>query len=159
MAFEKYVLSFDRTYTMTAEGLAAKMKYAPELGEDVSTTADEHIDRCVYNPNLRIVPYLDGKVTAADKVSLRKLIEFTRYKYFTSFDVDWASAEFPLVTNHCALPIFNIKQEELVLKYVTTANGFKNIKRTPFVESEWGMKKVSYLPEVEKMYSRFMAEK
>ena len=157
--FEKYVLSFDRTYTMTAEGLAAKMKYAPELGEDVSPTADEHIDRCVYNPNLRIVPYLDGKVTAADKVSLRKLIEFTRYKYFTSFDVDWASAEFPLVTDHSALPIFDVDQEEIVMKYITSSNGFKNIKRIAFIESEWDKKKVTFLPEVEEMYSHFMAEK
>lgn len=159
MDFQRYVLTFDRTFTMTAEGLAAKIKYSPELGEDVSTNPEEHIDRCVYNPNLRIVPYLDGKVTAADKVSLRKLIEFTRYKYFTSFDVDWASAEFPVVTNHHALPIFNDEQEAVVLKYITKDNGFKNIKKKEYIENDWQMKKVKYLPEVEKMYSHFMSAK
>lgn len=157
--FEKYVLTFDRVYTMTADGLAAKIKYSPELGEDVATNPEEHIDRCVYNPNFRLIPYLDGKISDIDKILLRRIVEYTRLRYFTPFDIDWASAEFPLVTNHHALPILNIKQEELVLKYVTTANGFKNIKRVPFIESEWGMKKVSYLPEVEKMYSNFMGEK
>ena len=157
--FEKYVLTFDRVYTMTADGLAAKIKYSPELGEDVATNPEEHIDRCVYNPNLRLIPYLDGKISYIDKILLRRIVEYTRLRYFTPFDIDYGSQGFPVITNHHALPIFNDEQEELVLKYVTTANGFKNIKRIPFIESEWGMKKVSYLPEVEKMYSHFMSAK
>ena len=156
--FEKYVLSFDRTYTMTAEGLEAKIKYAPELAENVST-ADEHINNAVYNPNLRIVPYLDGKIRDPDKLILRRVVEFTRFRYFTSFDVDYTSGEFPVVTNHCELPIFTEYQESVVLKYINKDNGFRNIKKKEYIENDWQMKKVKYLPEVEKMYSRFLAEK
>lgn len=157
--FREYVLSFDRAYTMTAEGLAAKIKYAPELGEDISTNMEDHIDRCVYNPNLRIVPYLDGKISDIDKVLLRRIVEFTRFRYFTSFDVDYTSGEFPVVTNHCELPIFTEYQESVVLKYINKDNGFRNIKNKEYIENDWQMKKLKYLPEVEKVYSRFMAEK
>lgn len=156
MAFEEYVLSFDRTYTMTAEGLAAKIKYSPELGEDVSTNPEEHIDRCVYNPNLRIVPYLDGKISDIDKILLRRIVEYTRLRYFTPFDIDYGSQRFPVITNRHALPIFNDEQEAVVLKYITKDNGFKNIKKKEYIENDWQMKKVKYLPEVEKMYANFM---
>jgi hypothetical protein len=36
------------------------------------------------------------------------------------------------------------------------SNGFRNIKMIDFNENEWEKKKVSFLPEVEEMYSRFM---
>lgn len=156
--FEKYVLCFDRVHTMTGEGLASRFTYSPEIGDDVATEPEEHIDRCVYNPNLLILPQLDGKIDNLDKVELRKIIEFTRFKYFTLYDVNYASFEFPVVTDHCALPIFNESEEELVLKYITSFNGFKNIKKTPFVESEWEKKKLKYLPEVEKLYSAWLTK-
>jgi hypothetical protein len=122
-------------------------------------TVAEHIKKSVYNPNLRIVPYLDDKIRDPDKIALRKIIEFTRFKYFTSFDVDYTSGEFPVVTNHCELPIFTEYQESVVLKYITTSNGFKNIEKKEYIENDWQMKKVKYLPEVEKMYSNFMKAK
>lgn len=131
----------------------------PELVNDVSTNPTEHIEKCVYNPNLSIVPYLDGKIRDPDKFSMRKIIQYTRFKYYTHFDVNYASKEFPVVTNHYSLPIFNTEEEAIVLKYITTNNGFRNIKKVPFVESEWCMKKLKYLPEVEEMYSRFMEAK
>lgn len=159
MAFEKYVLSFDRKHTATAEMLAAKFKYSAEFVNDTSTNPAEHIEKCVYNPNLNILPYLDGKIKDPDKFSMRKIIHYTRFRYYTHYDVDYASKEFPVVTDHCALPIFDEAKETVVLKYITTINGFKNIKKVPFVESEWNMKKLKYLPEVEEMYSRFIAEK
>lgn len=157
--FEKYVLQFDRAHAATAEMLAAKFKYSPELGDTASTDPDTHIERCVYNPNLLILPYLDGKVSNIVKADLRKVIEFTRFRYFTHYDVDYASKEFPVVTDHCSLPIFNDVDEAIVRYYITTDNGFRNIKRSPFIESEWEKKKVSFLPEVEEMYSHFIAEK
>lgn len=159
MAFEKYVLCFDRKHTATAEMLAAKFAQSPELVNDVSTNPTEHIEKCVYNPNLSIVPYLDGKIRDPDKFSMRKIIQYTRFKYYTHFDVNYASKEFPVVTDHYSLPIFNAEEEAIVLKYITTNNGFRNIKKVPFVESEWCMKKLKYLPEVEEMYSRFMEAK
>lgn len=159
MTFEKYVLSFDRKHTATAEMLAAKFKYSPELGDVVSTDPTEHIDRCVYNPNLSILPFLNGKISDSDKRIMRKVIEFTRFKHYTSFDVNYASKDFPVVTDHCALVIFNQTEEAIVLKYITMSNGFRNIKMIDFNENEWEKKKVSFLPEVEEMYSRFMAEK
>ena len=157
--FEKYVLTFDRAYTMTADGLAAKIKYAPELAEDISTNVEDHIDRCVYNPNLRIVPYLDGKISDIDKVLLRRIVEYTRLRYFTPFDIDWASRELPVVTNHCALPIFDVDQEAVVLKYINQNNGFRNTKKKEYIETDWQKKHVTFLPEVEKMYSNFMEAK
>lgn len=159
MAFEKYVLQFDRVHTATAEKLAAKIMNSPEFRDDVSTNPAEHIEKCVYNPNLNILPYLDGKIKDPDKFSMRKIIHYTRFKYYTHYDVNYASYEFPVVTDHCGLPISTEAEEEVVLKYITTINGFKNIKKAPFIESEWDMKKLKYLPEVEKVYSRFMAEK
>lgn len=158
MNFQKYVLSFDRSYTMTAEGLAAKMKYAPELGDDIPTV-EGHIDRCVYNPNLHIVSYLDGKIKGLDKVLLRRIVEYTRLRYFTPFDIDYASRELPVVTNHCALPIFDVDQEAVVLKYINQNNGFKNIKKKEYIENDWQKKHVTFLPEVESMYSRFLEAK
>ena len=157
MAFEKYVLCFERTHTATAEMLAAKIKYSAEFANDISPA--EHIEKCVYNPNLNILPYLDGKIRDPDKFVMRKIIHYTRFRYYTHYDINYASREFPVITDHCALPIFNEAKEAVVLKYITTNNGFKNIKKVPFVESEWDMKKIKYLPEVEEMYSRFMAEK
>lgn len=158
MTFEKYVLQFDRTYTMTADALAAKITNSPELGDDIPTV-EGHIGRCVYNPNLHIVSYLDGKIKGLDKVLLRRIVEYTRFRYFTPFDVDWASRELPVVTNHCALPIFDIDQEAIVLKYITKDNGFRNIKKIPFIETEWEKKKVRFLSEVEAGFSRFMESK
>ena len=157
--FEKYVLTFDRVHTMTAEGLAAKIKYSPEFRDDVSTNPAEHIDKCVYNPNLNILPHLDGKIRDPDKFSMRKIIHYSRFRYYTHYDVNYASFEFPVVTDHYSLPISTEAEETVVLKYITGFNGFKNIEKAPFVESEWIMKKVKYLPEVETMYSRFMEAK
>ena len=159
MAFEKYVLCFERKHTTTPEMLTAKINQSPELVNDASTNPAEHIEKCVYNPNLSIVPYLDSKLRDPDKFSMRKIIQYTRFKYYTNYDINYTSKEFPVVTDHCALPIFNIDQEAVVLKYITKNNGFRNIKKVQFVESEWGMKKVKYLPEVETMYSHFMGEK
>ena len=159
MAFEKYVLCFDRKHTATAEMLAAKFKYSPELGDVVSADPTEHIGRCVYNPNLGILPFLHGKISDRDKRIMRKVIEFTRFKHYTSFDVNYASKDFPVVTDHCALPIFDVDQEEIVLKYITTSNGFRNIKKVEYIENDWQKKKVAFLPEVESMYSRFMEAK
>lgn len=156
MAFEKYVLCFERKDTLTNKILAAKIKDSPELVDDVSTNPTEHIEKCVYNPNLSIVPYLDGKIRDPDKFSMRKIIQYTRFKYYTNYDVNYTSKEFPVVTDHYSLPIFNNEQEDVVLKYITMSNGFRNIKRIPFVESEWVMKKVKYLPEVEKLYSALL---
>ena len=155
--FETYVLRFDRIRTTTAEALVAKLKYSPELG-DTAATLEEHIEKCVYNPNLLILPYLDGKVSAIVKGDLRKVIEFTRFKYFTSFDVDYTTRDFPVVTDHCAIPIFNEVDEAIVLCYITTDNGFRNIKKIPFVESEWQKKEIKYLPEVEKLYSAWLTK-
>lgn len=158
--FEKYVLQFERFHTSIAEKLAAKIKYSPELGDDVSTNAEEHIMRSVYNPNLHILPFLDSKINNPyDKVDLRKVIEFTRLRYFTTFDVDYTEREFPVVCDHYELPIQNLFDEAVVLKYITESNGFKNIKKSPFIETEWEKKKVTFIPEVEKMYSNFMEEK
>jgi len=154
--FEKYALCFTRTHASTAEKLAAKIKYSPELGDAVSMDPNTHIDRCVYNPNLSIVPYLEGKISMIDAVMLRRITEFTRLKYFTSFDVNYGSAEFPVVTDHYKLPVLNEPDEKLVLKYITKNNGFRNIKKVPFVESEWDKKKVTFLPDVEEMYSHFI---
>lgn len=159
MAFEKYVLCFERKHTTTPEMLAAKFTQSAELVDDVSTNPTEHIEKCVYNPNLNILPYLDGKIKDPDKFSMRKIIHYTRFRYYTHYDVDYTSKEFPVGTDHCALPIFDEAKEAVVLKYITTNNGFKNIKKGPFVESEWDMKKIKYLPEVEEMYSRFIVEK
>ena len=159
MAFEKYVLCFERKHTTTPEMLTAKINQSPELVNDVSTNPTEHIEKCVYNPNLSIVPYLDGKMRDPDKFSMRKIIQYSRFKYYTHYDVNYASKEFPVVTDHYSLPIFNTEEEAVVLKYITKNNGFRNIKKVQFVESEWGMKKVKYLPEVETMYSHFMGEK
>lgn len=159
MTFKKYVLHFDRTHASTAEKLAAKFKYSPELEDNISTTAEGHIEKCVYNPNMNVLPYLGDKITAADKLTLRKIVEFTRFKYFTSFDVDYASREFPVVTDHYELPIFSEVEESVVLKYIKSANGFKNIKKSEYIENDWQKKEVTFLPEVERMYSRFMAEK
>lgn len=157
--FEKYVLTFDRKHTATAEMLAAKFKYSPELGDAASTDVNAHIERCVYNPNLRIVSYLDGAIKGLDKIPLRRITEYTRFRYFTHYDINYASNDFPVVTDHCALPIFDVDQEEIVMKYITSSNGFKNIKKIPFVENDWQKKEVTFLPEVERMYSRFIAEK
>ena len=159
MAFEKYVLCFTRAHASTAEKLAAKIKYSPELGDAASTDVNAHIERCVYNPNLSIVPYLEGKISKIDAVMLRRITEFTRLKYFAPFDVDYGSAEFPVVTDHYKLPILNEPDSKLVLKYVSEHNSFKNIKKIPFVETEWEKKKVTFLPDVEEMYSHFIAEK
>lgn len=156
--FEKYVLQFDRTYTMTADALAAKITNSPELGDDIPTV-EGHIDRCVYNPNLRIVSCLDGKIKGLDKVLLRRIVEYTRFRYFTPFDVDWGSRELPVVTNHCALPIFDVDQEAVVLKYINQNNGFRNIKKKEYIETDWQKKHVTFLSEVESMYSRFMEAK
>lgn len=156
--FEKYVLTFDRSRTMTAEGLASRFTYSPEIGDDVSTEPEGHIDNCVYNPNLLILPQLDGKIDKDDKVTLRRLIELTRNRYFVKYDVNYASYEFPVVTDHCGLPITNETEEKVVLKYITAINGFKNIKKVPFVESEWDKKKITYLPEVEKLYSAWLTK-
>lgn len=154
--FEKYVLTFDRTHTMTAEALAAKFKYSPEIGDDVATEAEDHIEKCVYNPNLLILPHLNGEIDKADKRTLREIIEYTRFKYFTHYDVNYASYDFPVVADHCALPIFDIIHEAVVLKYITKSKGFKNIKKEPFIESEWEKKKIKHLPEVEKLYTALL---
>ena len=119
MAFEKYVLSFDRKHTATAEMLTAKIKYSPELGDDVAASAEEHLRRCVYNPNLHIVPYLGGKITRIDQVMMRRIAEYTRFRYFVHYDINYASKDSPVVTDHCALPIFNDDEELIVLKYIT----------------------------------------
>jgi hypothetical protein len=156
--FEKYVLTFERVHTMTAEGLASRFTYSPEIGDDTASEPEEHIDRCVYNPNLQILPYLDGKINKDDKITLRRIIEFTRNRYFVKYDVNYASYEFPVVTDHCGLPISTEAEEEVVLKYITTINGFKNIKKVPYVESEWEKKKLKYLPEVEKLYSGWLTK-
>ena len=156
MAFEKYVLQFERVRTMTAEGLASRFTYSPEIGDDVSTEPETHIDKCVYNPNLLILPNLDGKIDKADKLALRRIIELTRNRYFVKYDVNYASFEFPVVTDHYGLPISTETEEKVVLKYITAINGFKNIKKTPFVESEWNIKKLKYMPEVEKLYSAWL---
>ena len=155
MTFKKYVLTFTRTHTTTTEKLSAKLKYSPELGDDVSTDVNAHIERSVYNPNLNILPYLGGKITRIDQVMMRRITEYTRFRYFVHYDINYASKS-PVVTDHCSLPIFNEEEETIVLKYIRSGNGFRNIKKVPFVESEWDKKKVTFLPEVEEMYSRFM---
>lgn len=156
MAFEKYVLNFEIVRTTAAEMLAAKIKYSPELGDVVAASAEEHLRRCVYNPNLHIVPYLGGKITRIDQVMMRRIAEYTRFRYFVHYDINYASKESPVVTDHCSLPIFNEEEETIALKYIRSGNGFRNIKKVPFVESEWDKKKVTFLPEVEEMYSHFI---